>query len=131
MFDAETAALIRTAPALRGVDPQTLPQELTAIYVELAGLRLRAQVLQVGLHRLAPPRHLLIRVRLRRRKHLGAAVLQRRPGRALRRRAQHGAPRLGQPRSAQHRLARAPQGLQSVQYWGSRPRSITMITSPR
>lgn len=42
MFDAETAALIRSAPPLRGVDPQTLPQELTAIYAELAGLRLRA-----------------------------------------------------------------------------------------
>ncbi|MGF7163318.1 hypothetical protein FHS85_004981 [Rhodoligotrophos appendicifer] len=42
MFDAETAALIRSAPPLRGVDPETLPQELTAIYAELAGLRLRA-----------------------------------------------------------------------------------------
>lgn len=42
MFDAETAALIRSAPPLRGVDPQLLPQELTAIYAELAGLRLRA-----------------------------------------------------------------------------------------
>jgi hypothetical protein len=42
MFDAETAALIRSAPPLRGVDPQFLPQELTAIYAELAGLRLRA-----------------------------------------------------------------------------------------
>ena len=42
MFDAETAALIRSAPPLRGDDPQTLPQELTAIYAELAGLRLRA-----------------------------------------------------------------------------------------
>lgn len=28
MFDAATAALIREAPPLRGVDPQTLPQEL-------------------------------------------------------------------------------------------------------
>ncbi|GAN61736.1 hypothetical protein ACI01nite_25960 [Acetobacter cibinongensis] len=42
MFDAETAALIRSAPPLRGVDPQLLPQELTSIYAELAGLRLRA-----------------------------------------------------------------------------------------
>ena len=42
MFDAETARLIRAAPPLRGVDPQTLPQELTAIYAELASLRLRA-----------------------------------------------------------------------------------------
>lgn len=42
MFDAETAALIRAAPPLQGVDPQLLPQELTGIYAELAGLRLRA-----------------------------------------------------------------------------------------
>lgn len=42
MFDAETAALIRAAPPLRGVDPKLLPQELTSIYAELAGLRLRA-----------------------------------------------------------------------------------------
>jgi len=42
MFDAETAALIRSAPPLRDFNPETLPQELTAIYAELAGLRLRA-----------------------------------------------------------------------------------------
>jgi superfamily II DNA/RNA helicase len=42
MFDAETARLIRAAPVLPGVDPALLPQELTAIYAELAGLRLRA-----------------------------------------------------------------------------------------
>ncbi len=42
MFDAETAALIRSAPPLRGVDPQLLPQELTSIYAELTGLRMRA-----------------------------------------------------------------------------------------
>ncbi|MFN5212914.1 DEAD/DEAH box helicase [Brevundimonas sp.] len=42
MFDAQTAALIRSAPALEGVDPSMLPQELTGIYAELAGLRLRA-----------------------------------------------------------------------------------------
>lgn len=42
MFDAESAALIRSAPVLEGVDPALLPQELTAIYAELAGLRLRA-----------------------------------------------------------------------------------------
>ncbi|WP_333606019.1 DEAD/DEAH box helicase [Novosphingobium sp.] len=42
MFDAQTAALIRSAPALAGVDPAMLPQELTGIYAELAGLRLRA-----------------------------------------------------------------------------------------
>lgn len=42
MFDAQTAALIRSAPTLVGVDPAMLPQELTAIYAELVGLRLRA-----------------------------------------------------------------------------------------
>lgn len=42
MFDAETAALIRSAPPLQGVDPQLLPQDLTSVYAELAGLRLRA-----------------------------------------------------------------------------------------
>ncbi|MEO1211254.1 MAG: DEAD/DEAH box helicase [Cyanobacteria bacterium J06638_20] len=42
MFDAETTALIRSAPPLLDVDPQLLPQELTSIYAELAGLRLRA-----------------------------------------------------------------------------------------
>lgn len=42
MFDAQTAALIRSAPTLAGVDPTVLPQELTGIYAELAGLRLRA-----------------------------------------------------------------------------------------
>lgn len=42
MFDADTAELIRSAPPLLGVDPQLLPQELTSIYAELAGLRMRA-----------------------------------------------------------------------------------------
>ena len=32
MFDTSTAELIRRAPALSGVDPSTLPQELTRIY---------------------------------------------------------------------------------------------------
>ena len=41
MFDAETSRLIRSAPALRGVASETLPQELTGIYAELVGLRLR------------------------------------------------------------------------------------------
>src|SRR5262249_46088337 len=41
MFDAATAALIRTAPALSGVDPLTLPQELTRAYSDLVVLRLR------------------------------------------------------------------------------------------
>jgi hypothetical protein len=41
MFDATTAALIRTAPLLSGVDPLTLPQELTRVYSDLVVLRLR------------------------------------------------------------------------------------------
>lgn len=41
MFDAQTAQLIRAAPAIRGVDPQTLPQILTQAYTELVSLRLR------------------------------------------------------------------------------------------
>jgi ATP-dependent RNA helicase HelY len=45
MFDATTAALIREAPRLRGVDPQTLPQYLTSIYAELIALRMRADQL--------------------------------------------------------------------------------------
>ena len=45
MFDIETARLIRQAPPLRGVDPQTLPQQLTGIYTELTALRLRADQL--------------------------------------------------------------------------------------
>jgi ATP-dependent RNA helicase HelY len=46
MFDERTAALIREAPRLRGVDPQTLPQELTSIYAELTALRMRADQLE-------------------------------------------------------------------------------------
>ena len=41
MFDAQTAALIRRAPAIRGVDPAVLPQDLTRAYAELVALRLR------------------------------------------------------------------------------------------
>jgi ATP-dependent RNA helicase HelY len=46
MFDAATAALIREAPGLRDVNPQTLPQELTSIYAELVAVRLRADQLE-------------------------------------------------------------------------------------
>lgn len=45
MFDNRTAELIRAAPQLSGVDPALLPQELTGIYAELAGLRLRRATL--------------------------------------------------------------------------------------
>lgn len=41
MFDAATADLIRRAPAIRGVDPAFLPQDLTRAYAELVALRLR------------------------------------------------------------------------------------------
>ncbi|MER8447125.1 DEAD/DEAH box helicase [Mesorhizobium sp. M1066] len=41
MFDAGTAALIRTAPAVEGIEPENLPQELTKAYAELVALRLR------------------------------------------------------------------------------------------
>jgi ATP-dependent RNA helicase HelY len=60
MFDATTARLIREAPALRGVNPQTLPQELTEIYAELTALRLRGDDLT------AQPQRLFILERLKR-----------------------------------------------------------------
>ena len=41
MFDAATAELIRAAPALSGVDPVTLPQELTRVYSDFVVLRLK------------------------------------------------------------------------------------------
>jgi len=41
MFDAATAELIRGAPALSGVDPLVLPQELTRVYSDLVVLRLK------------------------------------------------------------------------------------------
>lgn len=52
MFDAETARLIRQAPSLRGVDSQSLPQQLTAIFAELTALRLRADQLEAQPERL-------------------------------------------------------------------------------
>jgi ATP-dependent RNA helicase HelY len=45
MFDAATAELIRAAPALTGVDPLTLPQELTRIYSDLVVIRLKGTAL--------------------------------------------------------------------------------------
>jgi ATP-dependent RNA helicase HelY len=45
MFDASTTELIRAAPALSGVDPATLPQELTRIYSDLVAIRLRGGTL--------------------------------------------------------------------------------------
>ena len=40
MFDAVTSALIASAPALEGLDPRDLREELTAAYVEIAAARL-------------------------------------------------------------------------------------------
>jgi len=41
MFDATTAALLRSAPAMPGLDPSQIPALLTARYAELAAARLR------------------------------------------------------------------------------------------
>lgn len=42
MFDPVTARLLQTAPALEGLDPETLPTLLTRHYAELAAQRLRS-----------------------------------------------------------------------------------------
>jgi len=41
MFDPDTAAFLRSAPGLAGLDPHTLPERLTAHYAELVARRLR------------------------------------------------------------------------------------------
>lgn len=41
MFDAETARILRSAPAMPGLDPESLPAILTRHYAELASIRLR------------------------------------------------------------------------------------------
>ncbi len=41
MFDAETAKILRSAPAMPGLDPNNLPAILTRHYAELASIRLR------------------------------------------------------------------------------------------
>ncbi|MFK4057970.1 DEAD/DEAH box helicase [Brevundimonas sp. NPDC046655] len=41
MFDADSARLIRMAPAIGDNNPQTLPQDLTRAYAQLVALRLR------------------------------------------------------------------------------------------
>lgn len=41
MFDAETARILRSAPAMPGLDPENLPAILTRHYAELASIRLR------------------------------------------------------------------------------------------
>ncbi len=42
MFDAGSAALIRRAPKIEGINTETLPQELTKTYADLIAYRLRA-----------------------------------------------------------------------------------------
>ena len=61
MFDAGTAALIRSAPAVEGVDPEGLPQELTLIYAHLVTLRLQAADPDPAIER-APDLDRLLRV---------------------------------------------------------------------
>jgi len=61
MFDAGTAALIRSAPAVEGVDPEGLPQELTLIYAQLVALRLQAADPDAAIER-APNLDRLLRV---------------------------------------------------------------------
>lgn len=41
MFDAETARILRSAPAMPGLDPANLPAILTRHYAELVSIRLR------------------------------------------------------------------------------------------
>ncbi len=41
MFDASTTELIHAAPPIAGVNPQTLPQELTQAYADLVVIRLK------------------------------------------------------------------------------------------
>lgn len=41
MFDPVTADFLRSAPALPGLDPEVLPQLLTAQYAQLVARRLR------------------------------------------------------------------------------------------
>jgi ATP-dependent RNA helicase HelY len=61
MFDAGTAALIRSAPTVEGIDPEVLPQELTRIYAELVTLRLRVADPDAAVER-APNLDRLLRV---------------------------------------------------------------------
>lgn len=48
MFDPSTAALLRAAPAVPGLDPAVLPQTLTRRYAELVARRLRSGADQEG-----------------------------------------------------------------------------------
>lgn len=48
MFDAATASLLRSAPELPGLDPETLPAILTTHYAQLASVRLRGSRDETG-----------------------------------------------------------------------------------
>jgi hypothetical protein len=48
MFDPVTAALLRSAPALPGLDPAEIPQLLTRHYADLVSARLRGADVATG-----------------------------------------------------------------------------------
>ena len=43
MFDPDTAAMLKTAPPVPGLDPESLPQRLTEHYAALVARRLRTE----------------------------------------------------------------------------------------
>lgn len=45
MFDEPTSELIRSAPPLSGLDPETLPKALTKAYAEIVAARMRVRSL--------------------------------------------------------------------------------------
>jgi hypothetical protein len=47
MFDATTAALLRSAQAMPGLNPELIPALLTAQYANLAAARLRGEDAEV------------------------------------------------------------------------------------
>lgn len=51
MFDEPTSELIRSAPPLTGLDPDSLPKALTKAYAEIVAARLRVRSLIEGLER--------------------------------------------------------------------------------
>ena len=49
MFDDPTSALLRSAPPLSGVDPDSLPKALTKAYAEIVAVRLRLRKMADGI----------------------------------------------------------------------------------
>lgn len=49
MFDDPTSELIRSAPELSGLDPNSLPKELTRVYAEIVAVRLRVRKMTDGM----------------------------------------------------------------------------------